>query len=192
MLDRENVLKDLTYKNYNGFSFEELSNIPKINLRGDSSDRNYITTVEKILDIIIPIEPNTVNRNNRLKILWLSPTEWLIEINKYEDYKNILSNLQKSLNSKNTAVTDVTESRTIIKLEGDHLYKLLAKFMIIDLDKNLNKELSIAQTVFIKVPIIIIRNHIEGNTPSILLYTNRSHAEYIFKILIDGSKNIDF
>ena len=35
MLTRENVLKKNSIKNYNGFNFQELSNIPKINIRGN-------------------------------------------------------------------------------------------------------------------------------------------------------------
>ena len=64
--------------------------------------------------------------------------------------------------------------------------------MIIDLYKILNKKLAVAQTIFIKVPIIIIRNHEEEEEQSIFLHTNRSHAQYIINLLIDGSKNIDF
>ena len=192
MLIRENVLKKSIIKKNNAFNFEELSNIPKINLRGNSSDRVFITNVGKILDTLVPIEPNSINSNNRLKIIWLSPNEWLIEIYDLNDFEKILSELKNSLNSQNTAITDVTESRVIFKLNGKNLYKLLAKFMIIDLYKILNKKLAVAQTIFIKVPIIIIRNHEEEEEQSIFLHTNRSHAQYIINLLIDGSKNIDF
>ena len=192
MLTRENVLKKTSIKNNNIFNFEELPNIPKINLRGDSSDKTFITSVERILDILVPIEPNTMNINSILKIIWLSPNEWLIEIYELKDFKKIFSDLKSSLNSQNTAITDVTESRTILKLNGVNLYKLLAKFMIIDLDKILNKELSVAQTIFIKIPVLIIRNHKKNEMQNILLHSNRSHTQYIIDLLIDGSKNIDF
>ena len=192
MLIRESVLKDNFIKNFNGFNFEELSNISKINLRGDSTDRDFINNVQKILDIPLPIEPNTIKINYKLKIIWLSPNEWLIEINAIQDFDKILSDLKSSLNSENTAVTDITENKTILKLRGKHLYKLLAKFMIIDLDKVMDKEFSVAQTIFIKVPVLIIRNHKKNEEQNINLYTNRSFAEYIINLLIDGSKNIDF
>ena len=135
MLDRENVLKKSYIKDYNGFNFEELSNISKINLRGNSDDKNFITNVGKVLNALIPIEPNTSNSNNILRIIWLSPNEWLIEIYQQKDFDKIFQDLKKSLNSHNTAITNVTENRTILKLSGVHLYKLLSKFMIIDLDK---------------------------------------------------------
>ena len=95
------------------------------------------------------------------------------------------------MNDHNSAVTDISESKTILELNGVHLYKLLSKFMIIDLDKVLDKESSVAQTIFIKVPVLIVKNHKKNERQSINLHTNRSHAQYIIDLLIDGSKNID-
>ena len=192
MLNRNNVLKNNYIKNCNGFDFQELPNIHKINLRGSSDNKDFIDNLEKILDILLPIKPNTFNSNNKLKIIWLSPNEWLIEIYEIKDFEKIILDLKNSLNPHNTAVTDVTENRTILKLNGIHLYRLLSKFMVIDLDKEFNKELSVAQTIFIKVPVLIIKNHKKNEEQSICLHANRSHAQYIIELLIDGSKNIDF
>ena len=64
--------------------------------------------------------------------------------------------------------------------------------MIIDLDKVLKNSTSVAQTIFIKVPVLIIRNHKKNEKQCINLHTNRSHAQYIINLLIDGSKNINF
>ena len=192
MLNRENVLKNDYIKNCNGFDFQELSNIHKINLRGNSDDKDFITNTAKFLDIPLPIEPNTSISNNKLKIIWLSPNEWLIEIYETKDFVKIISDLKKSLNSNNTAVTDITETRTVLKLSGIHLYKLLSKFMIIDLSKALNKDGSVAQTIFIKVPVLIIKNHKKNEKQCINMHTNRSHAQYLIDLLIDGSKNINF
>ena len=192
MLTRENVLKNTSIINSNGFSFKELSNIPKINLRGESAEKDFINNVVKVLDINLPIIPNTSESNDKLKIIWLSPNEWLIEIYEIEDFEKILSDLKNSLNSQNTAVTDVTESKTILRLNGLYLYKLLSKFMIINLEKALDKEFSVAQTIFIKVPVLIIRNHQKDEEQSIYLHANRSHSQYIIDLLIEGTKNIDF
>jgi len=192
MLTRENVIKTNSIKDHNGFIFEELPNIPKINLRGSSNDKQFIQNVEKISDTLVPTEPNTNNSNNKLKIIWLSPNEWLIEIPDIRHFNKILLNLKDSLNSQNTAITDVTENKTILKLSSPNLYKLLSKFMIIDLHKAMNKENSVAQTIFIKVPVLIIRNHKENEKQSLYLHTNRSHAQYIIDLLIDGSQNINF
>ena len=192
MLIRANVLKNTSIKDFNGFNFEELCNMSNINLRGDSTDKNFITSVKNILGSLLPIESNISIDNDKLKIIWLSPSEWLIQIYTIQDFEKILSDLNKTLNSENTSVTDVTENRTILKLSGTNLYKLLSKFMIIDLDKAMCKEKSVAQTIFIKAPVLITRNHKKNEKQSINLHTNRSHAQYIVNLLIDGSKNINF
>ena len=192
MLTRENIINKTSTKNCNGFDFKELSNISKINIRGNYTNNDFRKNIEKILEIHLPIEPNTSNTNDKLKIIWLSPDEWLIEVYKIKEFDKILSGLKHSLNSQNSGITDVTENRTILKLSGEHLYKLLSKFMIIDLDIALKKESSVAQTIFIKVPVLITRNNLKNDEKSINLHTNRSHAQYIIDLLIDGSKNIDF
>ena len=192
MLTRENIINKTSTKNYNGFNFKELSNISKINIRGNSNNNDFTNNIKKILEIHLPTEPNTSNATDKLKIIWLSPDEWLIEVYQIKEFDKILSDLKHSLNSQNSAVTDVTENRTILKLSGKYLYKLLSKFMIIDLDIALKKESSVAQTIFIKVPVLITRNNLKNDEKSINLHTNRSHAQYIIDLLIDGSKNIDF
>ena len=45
MLIRENVLKNILIKDCNDFDFKELSNIPKINLRGSITDKDFIARI---------------------------------------------------------------------------------------------------------------------------------------------------
>ena len=71
------------------------------------------------------------------------------------------------------------------------IYKLLSKFLVLDLEKNLPDESSCAQTLFVKVPVLLVRNHYDG-IPEIDIFTNRSHANYIYNLLVDGTKNLDF
>ena len=132
MFQRESVLKNKEMQNHNGIDFKELSNVPKINLRGQSSDKKFMTNVGKILNILLPTESNTRNKNNELQVIWLSPNEWLAQIYNQNKFEEIFSELQSNLNPENTAITDVTENRTIIRVSGVNLYKLLAKFMIIN------------------------------------------------------------
>jgi len=192
MLKRESVLKDKGIQVYNGIEFEELSHVPKINLRGQSNNIDFMSSTETILDTPLPTEPNISHVAVNVKVIWMSPNEWLVEINNENKFKEIFSKLQSTLNPQNTAVTDLTENRTIIKVSGHNLYTLLAKFMVIDLDTVLQKETAVAQTLFIKVPILLVRNHKYSEKPSIDIHTNRSHAQYIYKILVDGSLNLDF
>lgn len=192
MIQRESALKLKKIQNYNGINFQELLHVPKINLRGHSENKDFMTIASKILNIILPTETNSFNVIDDTKIIWLSPNEWLVQIINEIKFKEIFKNLQLALNSENTAVTDVTENRTILRISGYKLYTLLAKFMVIDLDKALKKNKAVAQSLFIKVPVLVVRNNKDNEKPNIDIHINRSHANYIFNLLVDGSRNLDF
>ena len=192
MLQRESVLKYKEIQNHNGIYFEELSHVPKINLRGQPNNKDFMTSVRKILNTLLPTEPNISIINNDTKVMWLSPNEWLVQILNENKFKTIFTNLQSTLNPENTAVTDLTENRTILNIRGYNLFTLLAKFMVLDLDQALKKETAVVQSLFIKVPILIARNHKDNEKPNIDIHTNRSHTNYIFNLLVDGTHNLDF
>ena len=192
MLQRESVLKDKEMLNHNGIDFKELSNVPKINLRGQSSNKDFISNTRKILNIPLPTEPNISNVNNDIKVMWLSPNEWLVQILNENKFKTLFTNLQSTLNPENTAVTDLTENRTILNISGNNLFTLLAKFMVLDLDQSFIKETAVVQSLFIKVPVLIVRNYKENEKPNIDIHTNRSHTNYVFNLLVDGTHNLDF
>ena len=179
-------------QSYNGIDFEELTHIPKINLRGQSNNKDFMTKARKILNTFLPTEPNTGIINDDTKVMWLSPNEWLVQTLSENKFNTIFANLQSTLNPENTAVTDLTENRTILNISGHNLYILLAKFMVIDLDQSLRKETAVVQSLFIKVPVLIVRNHKDNEKPNIDMHTNRSHTNYIFNLLVDGTRNLDF
>ena len=192
MFKRESVLKNNEMKNHNGIDFKELSNVPKINLRGQSNNKDFISNARKILNTPLPTEPNISIFNDDTKVMWLSPNEWLVQILNENKFKEIFTNLQSILNTENTAITDLTENRTILNISGHNLYVLLAKFMVIDLDQNLRKETAVVQSLFIKVPVLIVRNHKDNEKPNLDIHANRSHTNYIFTLLVDGTRNLDF
>ena len=62
MLTRENTiteLKDSAIQEHSGITFMELAFVKKINIRGNPSDNNFMSSNKKILDTALPIKPNT-------------------------------------------------------------------------------------------------------------------------------------
>ena len=51
------VLK-ISNENLNGISIQERNLLGKINLRGKSSDKEFMKNVGSVLDLVLPIEPN--------------------------------------------------------------------------------------------------------------------------------------
>ena len=185
-LNPSSVLK-INKENFNGISIEERDFVGKINLRGKSDDKEFMKNVGSVLDLVLPVEPNVRVSNNNTNIIWLSPNEWLIETTRDETQK-VLKRLKSILNPQNTAITDVSFNRTVLRLNGDHVFTLLSKYLVINLEEVLITNYSVAQTIFIKIPILLIRNNKDDETISIDIHLNRSHAKYVYKLLIDGCK----
>ena len=184
-LKRNSVFEDVKIEK-NGVSIQELPFIEKINLRGDAKDRDFMSNAGSVLDILIPTEPNTKIQNKVLQVIWLSPDEWLLSFFNSNHFLRIFEELNNQLNHEKTSITDISENKTIIRIEGNHTTELLRKFMVLDIDKVLNSNLRVAQTIFIKIPIIIIRNHHDQEKQSFDIHVNRSHSNYLRDLLLDG------
>jgi len=197
MLKRENViieLKNDAAKEYAGIIFKEIAFAQKINIRGNSNNKNFMSLNGKVLQAVLPTIPNTFTSNGKIKILWLGPNEWLIVDENANNNNDLISKLENIDSQEESSLTDVSENRTIIRIRGEKLFTLLSKFLVLDLEKNLTNESSVAQTLFVKVPIILVCNNSGSNknNSEIDLYTNRSHANYVYNLLVDGTKNLDF
>ena len=177
-------------KNYNGVTIEETILSGKINIRGKSSDKEFMKNIGSVLNLVLPIEPNVRIYNNNISIMWLGPNEWLV-ITPENEKDKIISLLESKLNPEKTAITDVSFNRTVLRLEGKQVFTLLSKFLVANLEKILETNFSVAQTIFLKIPILFIRNNTDKEATSLDLHLNRSHAKYVYELLVDGSKNLN-
>jgi len=184
-LSRNTVLENIKIEK-NGITIEELPFVGKINLRGNTKDRDFLSNAGSVLDVLIPTEPNTIITNTELQIIWLSPNEWLLSFLKNENFIKIFNELNTKLNPEKTSITDISENKTIIRVEGDKTTELLRKFMVLNIDEALGNNLKVAQTIFVKIPILIIRNHLNEEKQSFDIHVNRSHTTYLRDLLLDG------
>ena len=191
MLNKEKTINSINNNIIEHFEIkiQELPYVDKINLRLDPNNNDYMSICGKILGAVLPTKPNTYVQNEKVKIIWLGPDEWMV-INDKEN--ELFIKLKKELGDLEASVTDVSENRTIIRLSGKKVITLLSKFLVLDLEKNLGTQSSCAQTLFVKVPILLVRNDDNNQIPVIDIFTNRSHANYIYNLLVDGTKNLDF
>ena len=189
-LQQDNCINSLSNnkaENHFGVEIQELPFINKINVRIDNNDNKNIIKCGKLINAILPVQPNTYVKNENVKVIWLGPNEWLITNN-----QNLYNNLKSEIGDIQASVTDVSENRTVIRISGEQIFKLLSKFLVLDLEKNLPDESSCAQTLFVKVPALLVRNNNEKQIPEIDIFTNRSHANYIYNLIVDGSQYLDF
>ena len=60
---------------------------------------------------------------------------------KNENFIKIFNELNTKLNPEKTSITDISENKTIIRVEGDKTTELLKKFMILNIDEALEDNL---------------------------------------------------
>jgi len=185
ILERKAVLKNLKIEK-NGISIEEIPFINKLNLRGNSKDKDFLSKTGTILETLIPLDPNTKVSNTKFQVIWLSPNEWIINFFNNDIFIKIHNQLNDQLNPEKTSVTDISENKTVIRVVGNKSVELFRKFMILDIDKALNDNSRVAQTIFVKIPVLIIRNHLNEEKQSFDIHVNRSHTNYLRALLLDG------
>ena len=110
MLKYNSSIKD--EKRYPGLTVREIYPIMKLNIRGKS--RDFLTTIGKNINMILPIEANTSSSSNNYTAIWLSPDEWMIvsnnTINKENNDYKIEELLFNNISKTNLgSVTDVTD-----------------------------------------------------------------------------------
>ena len=184
-LTRSAVLENLKIEK-NGILIEEQPFVGKINLRGNQNDRDFLSNTGSVLNILIPLDPNTKVQNKEFQVIWLGPNEWLISFFNEGIFSETLNELNNKLNPEKTSITDISENKTIIRIEGDQTTELLRKFIVLDIDNALNSNLRVAQTIFVKIPVLIIRNHHNQEKQSFDIHANRSHSNYLRNLLLDG------
>ncbi len=184
-LVREAVLSKLKIEK-NGIFIEEIPFIGKLNLRGNSQDKDFLSKAGSVLETLLPIDPNTKIENAKFQVIWLSPNEWLINFLNNDIFTKIYNQLSNQLNPEKTSVTDISENKTIIRIVGDKSIELLRKFMILDIDNVLKDNSKVAQTIFVKIPVLIICNHLNDDKKSFDIHINRSHTNYLRNLLLDG------
>ena len=128
MLNRERAIHEFNNNliiEKNGIKIQELPFINKINLRIDTNNKDQLTSFCNILNIILPTKSNTFAINEKIKVIWLGPNEWLIVSEKNND---LYIKLKNKMGDKEASVTDVSENRTIIRISGIKIFTLLSKF----------------------------------------------------------------
>ena len=184
-LIRKTVLENTKIEK-NGFLIQELSFVSKLNLRGNPKDKEFLSNTGSILKVLMPLNPNTKIENKNFQVIWLSPNEWLISFVNNDIFIKTLNELTNKLNPEKSSITDISENKTIIRIEGHKVNDLLRKFMILDIENILTNSSKVAQTIFVKIPILIIRNHDHIEKKNYDIHVNRSHTTYLRDLLLDG------
>ena len=187
MLNYNNPIKEI--KEYSGFKIEEVKPIMKLILRGKK--REFLSSVGKSLNMLLPTESNTSTTSEEYTALWLSPDEWMLysndKINENDNNYEIENSLSDNIVKTNLgAVTDVTDQFVLLKLSGDKIFELFSTGSPFNFNDFQNKDGSVTQTLLAKIDVII--HNIDKK--NVNLFVRRSFSEHLFSWINDSASRL--
>lgn len=165
-------------------SLETLPWCGKINLRGNPDNQDFMTKTSDTLGLNLPLEAHTCAQNGKLTCFWLGPNEWLVHF-PIDKLDSTINSLKSALKGIHSAVVDVSDYFTILRLSGEQSSELLMKACPLDLHANEFPIAMASQTRFGHASILL---HKIDATPSYDIQVRWSYTEYVWDYLVSGMK----
>ncbi len=168
------------YKNKNEENLLKISEVKNLLIVQIVQYKNSIVPFANIdIDSLkLKNEPLSVVNNNDTRILWNGPKNWLLVSTK----KDLLKHIIKSFKETDFAITDLSHSRAIIKMEGKDTKEVLKKGCPYNFNE-LKKDMCV-NSVFNGITISI--DMIEENPNKIRLFALRSFGESLHHSITDA------
>ncbi len=155
-------------------------------LRGDGAREAFARSVEQTLGVALPLVPNSVSGNEARTVLWLGPDEWLLVVTDGEEIE-VGRALHAALGEQHFALTDVSDSRTVIGFTGTQAREVLMKGCSLDLHPRAFGPGRCAQTRLARAHMLL---HQLDEVPSYDVYVHRSFANYVWRWLEDATPHL--
>ena len=187
MLDYHSSIKK--EKSYTGLTVKEISPLMKLNLRG--KNREFLSTIGKNINMILPMEANTSSSSDNYTSMWLSPDEWLVVTNNAVDKENNNYQIEELLFNKISktnlgAITDVSDQFVMINLKGEKIFDLLSAGCPFNFNKFKTKKGSVTQTLLLQIDVIIYLKEIN----TVNLFVRRSFSEHLMSWIDDTASRL--
>lgn len=153
-----------------------------VNLRGDPANKTFLAAAKKALGVALPLEARTAASKGDCTVLWIGPNEWWATA---PDRSDMSARLSDALEGPGVALTDIGESRTVIRISGPRARDTLAKGCTLDLHPRAFGAGRCSQTLLAKATVVI---HQVSDEPVYDLYVLRSFAEYLWLWLEDAAQ----
>ena len=164
-------------------ALREITSRGMIDLRGQTTDRKFAAAVKNVLGIDLPKTPRTSISFGDVKVLWLGPDQWLLVCGRNKA-PALAAELQKALDKIHSLVVDVSDMRSVIRIEGEGLREVLMKCGSLDF---IDPEFApgyVRRMRFAEIAALF--NVVEQKV--IDLYVFRSFADYAWDILLKASR----
>ena len=176
-------------KSYSGLEVKEVFPVMKLNLRGKS--RDFLSTIGKNINMLLPMEANTSSSSDNYTSMWLSPDEWMVVSNNTVDKENNNYEIEELLFNKISktnlgAVTDVSDQFVLIALNGEKVFDLLSTGCPFNFNEFMKKKGAVTQTLLIQIDVIIYLKEIN----TVNLFVRRSFSEHLMAWIDDAASRL--
>jgi sarcosine oxidase subunit gamma len=173
-----------------GVWLNEISVTEFVNLRGDCAHSGFLTRVQRVTGVELPVLPNTVVRSGGLSCHWLGPDEWLMTVKKSE--VSIMQDLEDSLSGLHVAVTDLTGGQSLLGIGGRQSRDVLAAACTLDLHADAFAQGSCAQTILAHSNVLITPTFQSSGDCVFEVLVRRSYADHLIRWLMDAAHEDGF
>jgi len=176
-------------KSYSGLTVKEVSPLMKLSLRGKS--REFLSTIGKNINMILPMEANTSSSSDKYTSMWLSPDEWMLVSNNTVDKENNRYEIEELLFNKISkanigAVTDVSDQFVMINLAGEKIFDLFSAGCPFNFNEFKNKKGAVVQTLLLQIDVIIHLTEIN----TVNLFVRRSFSQHLMSWIDDTASRL--
>jgi len=154
-----------------------------IDLRGLAGDRKFMTAAKAVLGVDLPKAPRTSHSFGDVKALWLSPDQWLILCSR-DKAPALAAELHTALAGIHSLAVDVSDMRTIIRLEGEGAREVMMKSTSLDFTDEDFTPGYVRRVRFAEIAALF--NIVEANV--IDVYVFRSYANYAWDFLLKAAR----
>lgn len=156
-----------------------------INLRGNADDATFREGVQAATGLALPLTANRVTAANQRKAIWLGPNEWWIQ-GPAGSEGEIAESLRRALAGQHVAITDVSESRTSIRVAGPRARDLIQKGCPIDFHPRAFGPGQAVQSGLAGANVVIEQI---DDQPSYDIYVLNSFADHLWRWLHAGGRD---
>ncbi|MBZ0216125.1 MAG: hypothetical protein K8F25_06215 [Fimbriimonadaceae bacterium] len=169
--------RKITTRQASALAIEEITDRGMVDLRLDPDDFDARGAAERVLGFVLPTNPRTSNQSRGRTALWWSPDQWIITCARRQA-GNLAKKLEQALEGHHAMATDVSDTRTIIKVTGNGARTTIMKgtsadLLLPDVEPGHVRRTQIAETA--------LALHVVSTKPeSVEIYVFRSYADYIW------------
>ena len=157
----------------------EISDRGMIDVRGSASDKKFTGAVKKVLGLDLPKVPRTSVSWGDVKALWLSIDQWLILCSRAKAVE-LAAALKAELGPVHSLIVDVSDMRTVLRLEGEGVREVLLKGSSLDLLSEDYAPGTVRRMRFAEIAALL---HVVEDTV-FDVYVFRSYADYAWDFLL--------